>query len=410
MKTIYIKYFFFFILLYIYLYNPIFQFLYFGSVKIVLLIAILYIIIKRRINFIINVFRTELFFTVTLVLYSFFSTQFGNQSAITLPYRHIVWFMECFIIPSFFMFFFKDIIQRFTWESIIVQTGFFASLITLYLILNPEFNEFVRSSLIEFTSVGVMRNSIVRGFAIAEGLSYTYGIVQGLILAICIFSFKKSIYYLIPPIFIFISILFNARIGFSSIFIALVLMLLYKQFKAKYILYFFIIIYIGNYALLKSSFYQDNEMSIKWGMRFFSDTQNIGNLNSSSQFYHLSQMVFLPQDLTGIIFGEGRTASNDGIPSDIGYVNQIYIGGLVYLAFMFLFLAYMFKRNYKDSTNKLYPILFISTLLVVNIKGDALFVPSGFFRLISYYYVYSIFIREKGSFLNKCNQGDSLCV
>lgn len=404
MKTIYIKYFFFFLLLYIYLYNPIFQLLHFGSIKIVLLIAILYLILTRKINFVINIFRTELLFTIILVSYSFFATQFGNLSAIALPYRHIVWFMECFIIPSFFMFYFKDIFQRVTWESLIVQTGLFASFITLYLILNPEFNEFVRSSLIEITKVGILQNSIIRGFGIAEGLTYTYGIVQGLILGLCILSIKKSIYYWIPIMFLFISILFNARIGFSSGFIAIVLVLLFKQFNFKSILFIFIILYIGNYALLDTSFYQHNEMSIKWGMRFFSDTKNIDSQNPSSTYYQLSQMFFLPPNLMGLIFGEGGKALVDGKSSDVGYVNQIFIGGLVYLTLMFLFLAYMFKRNYKYSTNKLYPIFFLLTIIVVNVKGDALFVPSGFFRLITFYYVYSIFTIKNDYSLNNSNR------
>jgi len=105
-------------------------------------------------------------------------------------------------------------------------------------------------------------------------------------------------------------------------------------------------------------------------------------------------MIFFPSNIFNIIFGEGRIVSGAKINSDIGYINQIFIGGIIYLILMLLFLLYMFIRNIKVSTNKLFPVLFFLTLIVVNIKGDAFFVPRGFFRLIIFYYVYCILLKR----------------
>jgi hypothetical protein len=49
-------------------------------------------------------------------------------------------------------------------------------------------------------------------------------------------------------------------------------------------------------------------------------------------------MVFLPEKEINILFGEGRSVFDAlGKDSDIGYINQIFIGGIFYLGFFFFF-------------------------------------------------------------------------
>jgi len=340
----------------------------FGSVKIVLLIAILYIVAKKKTIYFIHLFKNEILFTLILVAYSLLTSLLGDGSALTVPYKHVIWFMECFIVPSFFMFFFKDIFHRLAWETVVVPVGFFASLITFYLIMNPDINFIIRTSVIENAEKVSSQYSIFRGYSIADGANFSYGIVQGLILSICLLSIKKNILYVVPIFFLAISILFNSRIGFSVVLVSMLLILIFKEYKFSTIVSICIVLYLGTYILFESSFYQSNEQSIKWGVRIFQDTQRF--------------------DV------EGKTLFASIYQSDIGFINQMFIGGLVYLIAMLLFLWFIFWRNYKYSTNRIYPFLFLFSLLVVNIKGDALFVPSGFFRLISFYYVYCIFMVE----------------
>lgn len=366
----------------------------FGSVKIVLLIAILYIVAKKKTIYFIHLFKNEILFTLILVAYSLLTSLLGDGSALTVPYKHVIWFMECFIVPSFFMFFFKDIFHRLAWETVVVPVGFFASLITFYLIMNPDINFIIRTSVIENAEKVSSQYSIFRGYSIADGANFSYGIVQGLILSICLLSIKKNILYVVPIFFLAISILFNSRIGFSVVLVSMLLILIFKEYKFSTIVSICIVLYLGTYILFESSFYQSNEQSIKWGVRIFQDTQRFDVEDANSNYYNLYRMLVLPSSLAGIFFGEGKTLFASIYQSDIGFINQMFIGGLVYLIAMLLFLWFIFWRNYKYSTNRIYPFLFLFSLLVVNIKGDALFVPSGFFRLISFYYVYCIFMVE----------------
>jgi hypothetical protein len=388
--------------LYFYLYNPIFQILGFGLIKILLLISIVYLIIFKKVNLFLSLFKNEIIFILVLIVYSSLIVFWGDGTAYKVPYTHVVWFLECFIIPFFFIFFFKDIFQKRSWESIIVQTGLIASLITLFLILNPRINFFIRDSVIKdilfIISDPKTQN---RGFTIAENSSFGYGITQGLILAICLLSIKKNYLYAIPVFFLFVSILFNARIGFACIIIAIFLMLFKRKFKILNIFILGAVLCIGYYFLFKSNFSKNNLHSLHWGFNFFNDTLRFVSGNDSGYSNYsvlLNKMIFFPSNIFNIIFGEGRIVSGAKINSDIGYINQIFIGGIIYLILMLFFLLYMFIRNIKISTNKLFPILFFLTLIVVNIKGDAFFVPRGFFRLITFYYVYCVLLERTNEF------------
>lgn len=401
MKIKNIKYILLILFLYIYLYNPIFQILDFGLIKILLFISILYLIISKKGYLFITLFKNEIIFSLILILYSSLIVFWGDGTAFKVPYTHLVWFLECFVIPFFLMFFFKDIFQKRSWEYIIVNTGLIASLITLFLILYPEINFFIRDAVIRDIPINISDpKTLNRGFTIAENSTYGYGIIQGLILVICLMSIKKNYLYALPIVFLFVSILFNARIGFACVIIGILLMLLRRRIKILNIFIFVAVLIIGYIFLFKSNFSKNYLDSLQWGFDFFKDTLNYitGNEQHISNYSILEKMIFFPSKIINIIFGEGRIVFYATRHSDIGYINQIFIGGIVYLFLLLSFLFYMFLRNIKITTNKLLTILFFLTLIVVNIKGDAFFVPSGFFRLITFYYVYCILLKRTDEF------------
>jgi len=398
MKKINFKYPFLLLLLYIYLYNPIFQYFDFGLIKLLLLISVGYIITSKKSQSFITLFKNEIFFCIILIIYSIFAGFSGNGTAYDVPYKHLIWFLESFCIPYFFMYYFKDLILKKTWEAIIVQIGFIASLITLFLILNPEINIYIRESIIrESLTSANYAEKWLRGFTIAENSVYDYGIIQGLILSVCIISVKKNILYAIPVLFLFISILFNARIGFSVLIITISLMVLRRNISVKHILFFSLSISVAYFLLSQSELYRNNVESFKWGLSFFEDTIKFSKGQDSSSGYSImiENMVFLPSNIVGLLFGEGRTVFAGIKQSDIGYINSIFIGGIFYLLLILFFLYYMFKRNIKHTTNILLSLTFFLTLIVANIKGNALFMPLGFSRLITFYYIYCILLKNQ---------------
>ena len=145
-----------------------------------------------------------------------------------------------------------------------------------------------------------------------------------------------------------------------------------------------------------SNFINNNDRSLEWGFSFFTDTFNlIFGLDSSgvSNYSILSDtMVFLPEKEINILFGEGRSVFDAlGKDSDIGYINQIFIGGIFYLGLLFFYLGFMVKRFISYSENYFFALLFMLTIIICNIKGSAFFISTGFFRIFTLYYVYSIY-------------------
>ena len=107
-------------------------------------------------------------------------------------------------------------------------------------------------------------------------------------------------------------------------------------------------------------------------------------------------MIVFPTSFIGVVFGEGRSAYGISVnDSDIGYINELLIGGLIYLSIIMLFMYYLYRRNLIYAYDNYYTLLFIFVLLVANIKGVALFVPNGFFRLFVLFYIYSIYFTNK---------------
>jgi hypothetical protein len=382
--------------LYIYIYNPIFQILGFGLIKLLLLISLVYVFFNsnKYIDFFWK-FKTVIFFTFLIAFYAALTEVWGDNLGRIAAYRHIIWFLESFFIPMFFLSYFKDVFCEKSWVLIIVFLGSFASLVTLYLILNPSLNVLVRSSVI-IDSLDVVNDGDwdFRGFTIAEGASYSYGVVQGLILAFCLIKSKESWLYMLPVLPLFISIIFNARVGLAPVALAFVLMLFNGQLKVKYFFFFSLVFIAGYWFVNDSSFAKQNSDSLEWGLSIFEDTSNFlsGKDNNSNYTALSEQMLFFPEKAIHVIFGEGRDIFL-GVDknSDMGYVLEIFRGGIIYLLFMLFFLWILFKKSYNISEDKFIPILFILTILIVNFKGDCFFVSNSFIRLFSFYYVYLFF-------------------
>ena len=191
---------------------------------------------------------------------------------------------------------------------------------------------------------------------------------------------------------LFISIIFNARIGMAPVIMSGLVLIVFSKQRFKLISASVIFIFIFTNYILITSFSVQNEESIEWGLTFFQETIDLlGGKKTYHTYSELStSMTFFPDTLLGLFFGEGRRIFGTNIyqNSDIGYIQQIFLGGLFYLTLLLMFLWYLFKKAYKYTEDKMLLIIFILTLLVVNYKGNALFISSGFFRLFTFYYVY----------------------
>ena len=91
----------------------------------------------------------------------------------------------------------------------------------------------------------------------------------------------------------------------------------------------------------------------------------------------LSNYVLFPEGMD-LIFGTGiRLYGNSlGLPhSDIGYINDIYMGGIVYISILYIgiliFLIFSTRKLGKLNSFP-YVVICISFLLIANFKGEAM--------------------------------------
>ena len=379
------------LLLYFYLFNPLFFALnVVGSIKFVLLLGFVGLFFKKRAMFFFKQFKFDFLLFLILVVYTFLVTILGEGAAKDLPYMQFIWFLESYITSVFFYAYFSKIFEKFSFEKIIVWIGFIASIITVYLITHPAANLYVRSSVIMDSLDLLEKPEFFRGFSIAESSSYVYGILLGIIASISLLVIKKNMLYLFVIVFLLVAIMFNARIGLFIFAFSLILFSLNREFNFKIIAYFVSLVLVFNIVFFSSSFYADNEESFKWIFAAFNSTKSIDVNDENSNYSFLYQMIFFPDSFLGILLGNGRMPINSSGGSDIGYIRHLHIGGCALLFIEFSFLYYLFKRSIMNSTLKSLDYIFLSAILIANFKGDAFFVPSGFSRLFILYYVINV--------------------
>jgi hypothetical protein len=382
--------------LYVFLYNPIFIAIGIGSIKILLLACLGYAALNPRVILLLLRFRNEAFFTIGLAVYAEGLALRSPGVVSDQAYLHAVWFIESIFISVVLVHAFRGVLTRYGWEALIVLTGSAAAMISLVLIWRPEWNLVVRTQLISQSLDP--EKWWFRGFAIAESASFSYAIIQGLVVGICLWCVKRSKLYAVPLIPLLISIVFNARIGLVVVLISLLLLLASRRVSLRLV---GMLILMGSVGLAVDSvvgFTSRNEYTIDWAAKAFDDTRQVlsGDLSSATYDNLFDKMLVVPSTLEGVLFGEPDFPGATSIQqvSDIGYVNELFVGGALYVAVLLGFLAYLYARIRRPSGHFYYPLLFVATMLVANIKWPSLFLPSGFFRMFGFVYVYTLLPRQ----------------
>jgi hypothetical protein len=386
-----INYFFFIIVLYIFIYSPYLRSLQMGIGKIMVFFAVIYFCINfKKIKYIL-LFKIEIAFILVLVLCTFLTSLWGDGSTRMMPYLHFQFIIDCILVPIFIYVCFNNKIDFSRLNEYLVIVGILASFITVYLVLNPVFNIYLRENIIvDDLDSETVQDSLkyIRGFTFSESSTFGFGITQGIIFGLALNETKSKSKFYLPLLLLLISILFNARVGFVVVIISF--LILYKRLKISFIFYILVFVTIVGSYLKYSDFADENSQTIDWATDFFTESFDFfsGKKDSDSTYDALTgRMFFLPESPFGILFGEGKIVMGRDIGSDVGYVNQMFIGGLFYL-FLLILILYFFYLNFERLAKKSFiGPFFIVVLLVVNYKGSSMFTSHSFLRLFILIYV-----------------------
>lgn len=376
-----------FIFLYIYLYNPIFVFVKIGLIKVLLLFSFIFIIknwgkLKRYLEDYGEVLKLLLF----SIIYCFIVILLNSGNANT-PYTMFVWLLETTFIPMFLI---KQVFLKYKLSLLgsLLPISIIAACISLFLLINPSINDFVLGGIIEKpfeNNLGVWS----RCFGIAEGLTNSYGIIQGIFASICLLKGRESAKYYLFAILISISVIINARTGIIPIAIAL-LYVLFKSIKGGQIK-FFIFIVLSTIVVINIVSQYEEEISdtISYVTAFFTSTYDYFIKGETGDDYYssLDGFIHFPQSFFGVLFGEGRTMFGDkNMGSDIGYVNQIYTGGLIYLITLIAIQFKIYGKIYRRCKEHFFVILLFLTAFIINFKGIPFCVSESFTRFVMLFY------------------------
>ena len=402
-----IKYIFFFFFLYFFIYNPPFVFLP-KSPKTLLSFSFIPLIIKNDFNIYLVKFKELFLILTTVVVYCFIRDFiFGNFDVFL---SNLTLYLDLYYLPILMLYFFyKYSIKKDLLEDV-VTIGLIACFFTVLAIISTSTGDYFRYELLqsnEFTELVSFRN-----FGLAEALTFTYSITQGFVFCILLFYSKKYKYLLyLSPLFL-VAIMFNARAGFTPVIVGLIIYLLFN-FNLKFIMKTLVFSFILLLIVTNISFQEDQMKTIEWGLDFFTQVNDLisgSSVAENNTFDALfGYMLVLPTTELEWIFGTGDFifARNYGVNSDVGYVLQLYYGGIVFISLLFLIVFWMLKtiqksKNYDKSAYLLSYVLIITTL-IVNVKGN-IFSTNGYLRLcillIMYFYCEQ---KKKEKTLNNIN-------
>lgn len=333
------------IILYLFIYNPPVVGLPVSFAKAVLPFALIYLMFTRSLGFLRKI-KVEILLFLVLILYTICRDLASGE--MVQSSTNLFMFLDSLISSSFLIILLRRYFKISNVDAFfdtIIKTGFLASVITIILLIFPGLSDFVRYKLLEQTIYTEATAS--RTFGFSEGLTFSYGIVQGVILSILIFRLKYNKYYFLFIPFFLISIMFNARIGFVPLIIALIYLIVI-QMSVKGVIYLLIGAGLLYYIIFQTDLLANYSKTLAWSADFFSQLGDLllGTSNAEfDTFEVLQEMIVLPNNLNEWYFGTGKFIfENSYRTSDIGYILQLIYGGIIYVLLLwgiFLLINYL---------------------------------------------------------------------
>lgn len=363
-------------LLYCYIFNPPFAFLPVGLTKFIYVLAFPFFMLPSVNKLYWNKFSFPTVLMLIYIAYSFVIHIAFSSKANFFQINCLMLFESFFtayVIAYYLLKYYKD-----KADFMILWTTIIACIITLVLLVSPNLNEFVRSTLLVEAREGLKDISFFRLFGIADDLLFSYSIAVSMGLCICMqYAKQRRLYYCFVLLF-FVGILFNARIGVIPFFVYMVYTIIVER-RIGLLLKFVSVVTLTVLLLLNSGAFEEFKDTIEWIVGGFEDLLGLFRGELSGNFEVLSDMIIVPDTVLGLLFGTGENVFLARKNSDIGYILQLNFGGIIYILIFLLivFSLYYKLKKYNRTQHRWFNLVFLGTFLICNIKGLFFFTCSG---------------------------------
>lgn len=398
------------LVVYLFVFNPPFQMLPVSPSKILYVFLLPVFLLKYMGRFFYR-FSTEVKIFFGIIMYSFIVMLISSSDADYAQTNVFLLFeslFNAFTLAYLLVHYFDTKAESvFLWCSII------GALVSVFLIVSPGINDYVRNSLLVPERDLEASFFSFRSFGISESLLFTYPVSLGIASCICLeYAKEKMLYYFLLPILL-VAILFNARTG-------LVPLLVYMGYRIvishdfSFIFRIIGLLIVGILILYYSGILEEYEATILWIVDGFTEILNmlsgkegdkVGNVDV------LGTMVIFPKTIFGFIFGTGKDvymASSVG-HSDIGYILQIYYGGLINLLLLFSFIFSIYRKLKRRNTqHRWFNYVFLGTVLLCNVKGYFITTNSGMRTLMLLAFIYLLYGERQPTYLEQVSDEEDI--
>ncbi len=392
-----IRYIIFFILLYLFLFDPPF-FMFRGVMRfsnILLVLSFFYVIFNSsEVARFYRIMRKEVFmFTFLFIFVVIRSSLEGDVSFINktmMAYLNIIMVTPALLI-------FAQKIEYGTEEQFIrtlLFVGAIATIITIVCLLNSPFHEYVRNQIVQVSEEDYIYNNDYRGFGIASNYTSNYGFTLGFLCGLGCFYLKQNKWFLYFIPLIIIAGLVNCR---TSIIIAAVIIMIFLVSAQKKIYALF----VGCIGILLFSYFDTfilifglSDRTYDWLISFQQQMMSVvasGDLTASNAGSEIfGHMVIWPETDEQWILGRGYDifkARGSVGNSDNGWIRQLNYGGIIYLLIFYSIIISLLRRL-KRCRQWSYLFVFLLVFVITNTKTTAFPSTQLFVLMMLVYYFY----------------------
>lgn len=318
-----------------------------------------------------------------LLIYLFFVCLINGNEAKQV-YFLLYWLVDVF--PATFLliiYFSKSKFSAYDILTFVLNFSLVQAFFTILAYTNPGIQEYFVNKLVSYGYDDVfLMLSQFRLFGFSSNLTYAMPVLQGFLTSVALFlglTYKSRYYFYIP--ILFFSGIVNARISIVITLVSMCMLLLFLNYKSKktpFRIGSILFIIISTMFFLSRMDFSNSE-TWQWINTGIEELFNFFNGNTTGYFTYVNShdKYILPVTLGSKIFGNGVRVMGGGtkygVVSDIGYVNDIWLGGIVFCITIYLFFFFIIKKIRKFSvSNNLNKFLFYSILCILvisNIKG-----------------------------------------
>lgn len=347
------------------------------------------------------------FFIMYIYLVSFFNKNPPIQSISSLLFILLDIIPAAFVLSRYFK------LKKYTYYDILsffLLIGMIQALFSIFAFFIPEVQNFFIGRMLNYGYSDVYSSILTyRLYGFSSTLTYTMPIVQTIFSLLSIYmSISKNYKYIFLTPVLFFSAIINARISIVIFAVGIVLLSAFIIFekKNKVNLFYLLMILVFSFLILviTSPNLDSNEGVFSWIEQGFKEITLLFSGEKVGYFNYLNDKTkfILPENNTQKLFGTGINLMYGDfkymVKSDVGYVNNIWYGGIFYtISTIFFFISSclkIFKKSNYSNEIKYLSILFITTFIVSNIKG-VIFGVNDFMILFIIFYM-SFVINNNG--------------